>query len=170
MTKPKGKRVASFPGSAPKSRKNATERTAEATLAVMMKPKKDKIGEREAACDERDAKTAEQQWEEQLPKQEAELDKRDEQRRVEGTDSTPPTYCWRGSVGAMRGGQERERDAALAEAITPQQRARRGAVFVKRAEIPVGHPSGALLTASMSQDILPFYFSFARDGMEENRL
>lgn len=182
MTKPKGRRVAAAPGSAPKRRKNARDRTAAATLGVMMKAKESRIGVREAACDGRDAQAAEQQSKDkaelveskeqqakkaaELDEREAGLDEREEQQRVERATSGSLTAREVEVERREAACDRREREADGAQEITREQCARREAASSARNEM--GHRSGALLNASQSQDILLLYFGLVQDGMEEN--
>ena len=177
MTKPKGRRVAAPPGSAPKRRKNARDRTAAATLGVMMKAKESRIGVREAACDERDAQAAEcneqqakkaaelDEREAGLDEREAGLDERDGQQRAQQAYSASLTAREVEVERREAAFDEREREAARAK-MTREQCTRREAASSARDKM--GHRSGALLSASQSQDILLLYFGLVQDGMEEN--
>ena len=169
--KPKGRRVAAPPGSAPKRRKNARDRTAAATLGVMMKAKESRIGVREAACDERDAQAAEcneQQAKKaaELDEREAGLDERDGQQHAQQAYSASLTAREVEVERREAAFDEREREAARAKEMTREQCTRREAASSARDKM--GHRSGALLSASQSQDILLLYFGLVQDGMEEN--
>lgn len=176
--KPKGRRVAAPPGSAPKRRKNARDRTAAATLGVMMKAKESRIGVREAACDERDAQAAEcneqqakkaaelDEREAGLDEREAGLDERDGQQHAQQAYSASLTAREVEVERREAAFDEREREAARAKEMTREQCTRREAASSARDKM--GHRSGALLSASQSQDILLLYFGLVQDGMEEN--
>ena len=169
MTPPKGRRVAALPGSAPKRRKNAKDKTAAANLALMIKAQAKRIEVREAACDVRDAEAAKrekQQSKKAAKREERQAKKKENQEQQRVALSTTLTAREVALERREAAFEQRTKEGALAQATTPQRQARQEAATVVRDDL--ARPRGALLDASQARDILLLYYGLVQSGMEEN--